>query len=95
MRKMTQGEEQLVFGSMITLDIFLLSAILYLTSYVSSGVIIGKVWIGAVVITLTLVILMRIVSSFWAPKFFKFISYLSLMISIGGLLYGVYLLSFA
>jgi len=89
---MDSGEEQLIFSSLIGLDIFFIATILYLVTYVPNGSVIGKVWVFATVITISLAVLLRIASNFVGHKLLKGISYLSLIVSVLSQLCIIFLL---
>lgn len=86
------GEERLVFTSLISLDVFFIATILYLVSYVPNGAAIAKAWVFATVIVVTLAVLLRIAAIFVARRFFRGLSYLALVISLGSQLYAISLL---
>lgn len=75
-------EERLIFSNLVALNIFFIATILYLTTSVPNSSIIGKAWIYATVVSITLAVLLRISSNFVGKKFFIAISYLCIVISI-------------
>ena len=82
-------EERFIFSNLIALSIFFIATILYLTTYVHNGSTIGKAWIYATVISISLAVLLRIASNLVGKKFFKIISYSCIAISILAQLYAI------
>jgi glucan phosphoethanolaminetransferase (alkaline phosphatase superfamily) len=84
----SEGEEQFVFGSLLTLNIFFIATILYLVTGIHNGTSIGNAWVYATVISLTIAVALRIASNF-IGKGYAAISYICLIISLVAQLYTI------
>ena len=74
-------EERLIFSSLIALNIFFIATILYLVTFISGGFVIVKGLVFYTWIVISLAVFLRIASNFRIFKVFKWISYLSLVMS--------------
>ena len=98
-------KEEVRFNILLIFDIFLISLIIYLSNNVNNGSQIADLWVYATVITLSIVVVLRTVATFFSGNtkflmfknfsqedFVKVLAYVCLLLSVIFQLYAVYVL---